>query len=199
MIRKIFEARELVNQMQLHPGKCLIRQIYYHSLQTRPPVPWKCLVFQNAARPKAIFITWLHFMGKLLITDRLEKWGIEVEPKCCLCQTYDESREHLFVQCDYSRALWNKVLQSMRMQPYPPANWEQHQQWLINMTKGRSMKTQAIKMLCTEVIHAIWTERNMRIFEKQSRSWDRIAKEIVYVVCVRAFPRFQHLFHNLIF
>ncbi|XP_060182114.1 uncharacterized protein LOC132611752 [Lycium barbarum] len=156
-------------------------------------------MFHNAARPKALFITWLHLLGKLLTADRLNKWGIEVEPKCSLCQSYDETQEHLFVQCSYTRAVWNRVLQWLQMQSYQPATWEQHQLWIIKHASGKSQRAQVFKLLSTEIVHAIWIERNMRIFKKLSRNWEAVTKEIVYVSCVRASPSLHHILQSLVF
>ncbi|XP_060200642.1 uncharacterized protein LOC132628907 [Lycium barbarum] len=156
-------------------------------------------MFQNAARPKALFIMLLHLLRKLLTTDRLNKWDIKVEPKCSLCQSCDETREHLFVQCTYTRVVWNRVLQWVQLQNYYPATWDQHQQWLIKHSGGKSLRAQIFKMLSTKVVHAIWIERNRRIFEKLSKNWEAVTKEIVYVTCVRAPPRFHHFLHSLVF
>ncbi|XP_060180625.1 uncharacterized protein LOC132610342 [Lycium barbarum] len=187
LVRKIFEARHLINQMPIQPTrKSLIRQIYYQSITARTTVPWKCMMFQNAARPKAVFTIWLQLLGRLLTVERLAKWRIEVEPKCCLCQMHDETREHLFVQCEFTKKVRRRVGQWMQMQYYNPVNWGQHQQWLIHNSKGKYRKAQIFKLVYTEATYAIWIEKNARIFEKHSRTWEPIAKEVMYVACVRA-------------
>ncbi|XP_060180628.1 uncharacterized protein LOC132610345 [Lycium barbarum] len=158
------------------------------AITARTTVPWKCMMFQNTARPKVVFTIWLKLLGRLLTVERLAKWGIEVKPKCCLCQMHDETREHLFVQCEFTKKVWRRVGQWMQMQYYNPVNWGQDQQWLIHNLKGKSRKAQIFKLVCTEATYAIWIERNARIFEKHSRTWEPIAKEVMYVACVRATP-----------
>ncbi|XP_060212301.1 uncharacterized protein LOC132639938 [Lycium barbarum] len=60
MVRKMFEARPLVANMQIQPtGKNTIRQIYYQALTARSKMPWKCIMYKNAARPKTAFTMWL--------------------------------------------------------------------------------------------------------------------------------------------
>lgn len=74
MIRKILEARRLMTQIPFsNRAKSLIRHIYNHMIQDKPRVPWKCLMFLNAARPKSKFTTWLQLHDKMLTTDRLSK------------------------------------------------------------------------------------------------------------------------------
>ncbi|XP_060170842.1 uncharacterized protein LOC132601795 [Lycium barbarum] len=196
----MFEARNVLNQIHaINPTKSVIRQIYLQLLQDQPRVPWKCFMYRNDARPKSRFTTWLQLQGRLLTTDRLLKWGIDVNSKCCLCQLYDESREHLFVQCQLSRNMWDRALNWMQSQPYNASTWEQHLNWAISRAKGKSQTAQIFKMLYTEITHALCIERNLRIFEKKSRPWETIMKEIIYVICVRAPPRIQNIVHSLIF
>ncbi|XP_070044964.1 uncharacterized protein [Nicotiana tomentosiformis] len=72
MIRQIFDARSTLSQIQgCNAGKSLIRHMYLQLLGDRPRVPWKCLVFQNNARPKAQFTMWMLLQGRLLNTYRL--------------------------------------------------------------------------------------------------------------------------------
>ncbi|KAK4734610.1 hypothetical protein R3W88_008871 [Solanum pinnatisectum] len=37
--------------------------------------------------------------------------------------------------------------------------------WTVKSSKGRSQDAQILKMVYSECIHAIWLERNLRIFE----------------------------------
>ncbi|KAK4738937.1 hypothetical protein R3W88_002634 [Solanum pinnatisectum] len=142
-------------------------------------------MYMNAARLKSEFITWIQLHGKMLTTDRLSKWGLDVEKTCCLCQLQEESREHLFVQCTYVRRLWDRILRWMNRPMYNATTWEQHIQWTINNTKRKSKEAQVFKMMYAEITYGIWNERNRRIFETRLQQWETIAKEIIYVSCVR--------------
>lgn len=75
MIRQVINNKEIVNQLhcEFNLRKNMIRQIYLQLLGDYPKVPWKCLMFQNGARPKSRFTLWLMLHGKLLTTDRLLK------------------------------------------------------------------------------------------------------------------------------
>lgn len=56
-------------------------------------------------------------------------------------------------------------------------------------TKGKLQQAILLKSSYTEVLYGIWIERNLKIFEKKrSHTWERVEKEIVYVICVRASP-----------
>lgn len=86
MIRKILEAMTVVSQFpMINPVKSVIKQLYNNMLEDKPKVPWKCLMYMNAVRPKSKFTTWIQLHGKMLTTDRLSKWGQDVEKTRCLC------------------------------------------------------------------------------------------------------------------
>lgn len=176
MIRKIFEAGIAMDQLQeFKDGRSLIRQIYHQSLPDKPRVPWKCLIYRNAARTKTRFTTQLLILGRMLTNERLLKWGMEVTTNCILCQNY---REHLFVQCDYTRRVRDKVAQWLQIQSGASPTWEQHLRWVIENSKGKSQKTQLFKIIYSELTYNIWIERNRRIFEKRSRSWETLPKKL---------------------
>lgn len=75
-----------------------------------PRVPWKDLMCSNSARPKAVFIMRLKLQNRLLRADRLNKWGIQVGTVCIFCKAADETRYHIFVECDFATPLWGKLM-----------------------------------------------------------------------------------------
>ncbi|WMV59089.1 hypothetical protein MTR67_052474 [Solanum verrucosum] len=147
IIRKILEAREVVAQVQLTISvESIIKQIYFHLLHVYPKVTWKCLMYKNVAIPKAQFIIWLPVHGKLLTTDRLAKWRIDVEPDCVFCQNSRESRDH---KCTFSRQLWSRILLWLQTPIIQDTTWEQHMEWVIKNAKGRTMRARVFKILYT--------------------------------------------------
>ncbi|XP_019263544.1 PREDICTED: uncharacterized protein LOC109241274 [Nicotiana attenuata] len=130
---------------------------------------WKCLMFQNNARPKAIFTMWLHNHGRLLTKDSLEKWGINMDEICVLCHAEKETREHLFAECSYATRLWNRLSEWAQVHFIVPNTWIQFFQLIIHHSKGKTASAMLIKMLYAEYIHVLWRERNARIFEGANR------------------------------
>lgn len=128
MIRKIFEARTVLAAMNLqHLNKGMIKKIYLQLLDHRHAAPWKNFMFQNIARPKTVFSLWLNLQGRIPTVDRLHKWKIKVDAQCCMCHHQDESRKHLFVQCEFARKIWNIVLGWLQRHKFAPTSWNQHQ------------------------------------------------------------------------
>ncbi|XP_009779134.1 uncharacterized protein [Nicotiana sylvestris] len=191
MVRKIIKAKHLLEQNNVHicREKEVIKHIYLQLLGDQPRMPWKCLMFGNAARPKAKFTVLLQMQNRLLTADRLNKWGMQVEGKHSLCQREEETKDHLFVECDYTKTVMQKLMHWTQNQNIVAATWDQHVHEVIKRAKGKSKEAQLFKMLYSEVVHSIWIERNKRIFEKISIGWEKIAKEIACVCYVRAPPR----------
>ncbi|GJR61917.1 RNA-directed DNA polymerase, eukaryota, reverse transcriptase zinc-binding domain protein [Tanacetum coccineum] len=50
-----------------------------------------------------------HIQEKLLTHDRLKKWGCYDMMACGLYMRCEESHDHLFFQCEYSKALWSML------------------------------------------------------------------------------------------
>ena len=131
MIKKVMNAKLIVDQVQQvqDKGKGVIKQIYYHMKGEQQRPAWTCLMFNNPARPKAYFIMWIMMNQKLATVDRLTQWGIVVDKRCVLCKNTEESIEHLFLQCQFARKLWERLLRWIDQQITVPLAWEQFLQW----------------------------------------------------------------------
>ncbi|XP_015075532.1 uncharacterized protein LOC107019626 [Solanum pennellii] len=116
--------------------------------QQRPA--WTCLMFNDAARPKAYFTIWILMNQKLATVDRLTQWGVVVDKICVLSKNAEESIEHLFLQCQFARKLWERLLGWIDQQIVVPMAWEQFLQWCIQHGKEKSSAAQLFKTVMTE-------------------------------------------------
>ncbi|TMW99968.1 hypothetical protein EJD97_001598 [Solanum chilense] len=87
MVKKVMNAKIIVDQVQQvqNKGKGVLRQIYYHMKGVEQMPAWTCLMYSNAARPKAYITMWIMMNQKLTTVDRLTQWGIEVD-KMSICE-----------------------------------------------------------------------------------------------------------------
>ena len=99
MIRKIMSTKHTIDQVQQvqGKGKGMIRQIYSYMKGEQQRSAWNCLMFNNAARPKAYFTIWIMMNQKLATVDRLTQWEVVVDKICVLCKNAEESIKHLFL------------------------------------------------------------------------------------------------------
>ncbi|KAK4708445.1 hypothetical protein R3W88_029370 [Solanum pinnatisectum] len=149
----ILAARETLTQVhtEFKPGHSVIRQIYLQLLGVTSRMAWKCLMFQNKARPKVVFTMWQHLHARLLTADRLLKWGIVVEPICVLCSERDETKENLFVSCPFMIQIWTRIFTWLEWNGQSWRSWDQYMDWTIAHAKGKSQKTILFKIVFAEV------------------------------------------------
>ncbi|XP_060216813.1 uncharacterized protein LOC132644250 [Lycium barbarum] len=188
MTRKLMEARAVLHQVQISPtvSNSVRKQIYLQLIGDRPRIPWKSLIIDNTARQEAQFTIWLYVQDILLTVDRLTKWEMSIDQQCVLCQTHNETRDHLFLHCEFSVKVWYKVMNWIQQPQFLNTDWGQHIQWAICKVKGKSQAARLFKMVYIETIYALWIERNQGIFEKRRRDWLAIAKDVAYICSVRA-------------
>ncbi|XP_019264507.1 PREDICTED: uncharacterized protein LOC109242131 [Nicotiana attenuata] len=190
MVRRIIASRDVLQQIQCTRGdKETIRHMYLQLLGDLPRMSWKSLVFQNAARPKAIFNLWLMLHGRLPTKDRIASWGMTIDRSCVLCQGQLETRDHLFLHCSYATELWSRIWKWIQEDQVSYSNWQHHLQWIIKKAKGKSNQANICRLVFTEVSYALWLERNNRIFENRYRHCDSIVREIAYICNVRVEPK----------
>lgn len=198
MIRKIIAARGVLDQLQTNK-QVNIRDIYCKMIGDMPKVPWKTLMIRNEARPKAVFILWLQIQDKLVTINKLHNWGKDIDQTCILCRQQSETRDHLYIHCIYTTNVWRRIVRWQKWQWNQKTNWEEHLAWMIQSSRGRSVKTQIFKMVYAEMVYLIWAERNRRIFEKKSSQVEDIAKQIACISNIRAQNRTRNILYKLKF
>ncbi|KAG7530875.1 Reverse transcriptase zinc-binding domain [Arabidopsis thaliana x Arabidopsis arenosa] len=79
---------------------------------TRPRaaiVDWWDSVWFKGHIPKHAFNMWIATLDRLPTKTRLSSWGLQIQDTCGLCSLSPESRDHLFLSCDFALYLWNAV------------------------------------------------------------------------------------------
>ncbi|KAL0804295.1 hypothetical protein Bca101_096785 [Brassica carinata] len=107
--------------------------------------------------------------------DKLRRWGIQVSSVCPLCDSADESREHLFFTCMFSLDFWNRVFATA---PHsPPSTFEHCLIWFRSVSADAKLKI-IFKIIFQAVVYLLWKERNSRIHNFVSRSVNSLLKEL---------------------
>ncbi|XP_057248100.1 uncharacterized protein LOC130590136 [Beta vulgaris subsp. vulgaris] len=187
-IKKILEARHLLidlttcNQFVYH-NKFSIRKCYWFLRGEQPKVEWRRITCNSKASPKAIFITWMMLHGRLNIKTRLYQWGVVKDKHCPICNTADETLEHLFFTCDYSKAIWSRCLQLINV------NITSDLATIISTVAKHSRKKhrhhQLLNMLFIECVYHIWIQRNRKVFDDQFLPPLQVIRQIVFAVACR--------------
>jgi hypothetical protein len=146
-------------------GSMITRKVYQVLKVDYPSVDWKVTMYQNFARPRAIFTFWLTCHGRLATKDRLRKFGVNVETTCCFCN-HEESIDHLFFRCHAMKVIWQKVLHWMQIDR-TPLDWHDELCWITRHSKGKGWRAQLIKAAAAETIYMLWKYRNDTCFANQ--------------------------------
>ena len=56
------------------------------------------------------FFAWEASWGKVLTLDQLKRKGIPLVNRCCLCEEYEETIDHLLIHCSRAKMLWDLLL-----------------------------------------------------------------------------------------
>lgn len=95
------EAVTEINTYSIKHTYNQLREEYYK-------VPWRKVVCNNHGQSKWTFILFLTLNGKLYTKDMLAKWGIITYTICSLCNSAQESHQHLFFECMKTKEIWQK-------------------------------------------------------------------------------------------
>ena len=91
-------------------------------------VDWFNFVWFKGRIPKHAFISWLATRNKLQTRDMLISWGLVVPHVCLLCNVHDESRQHLFFDCEFPNEVWSFF--TFRVRVSSPNRFENDVIWL---------------------------------------------------------------------
>lgn len=107
---------------------------------------------------KYAFTMWVSHLNRLPTRMRIASWRVICPTTCCLCSRYDETREYLFLACDYSVEIWRMVLTRLDHSHPIFTTWSELLSW-DTMTSTRSPSI--LRKLVAQVwVFQIWKQRN---------------------------------------
>lgn len=138
-------------------GKISVSSIW-HTLRPSAPVPpWIRLVWNKFSVPKYSILLWLVIKRRLLTRDRMERFGMNVNPVCMLCNSDRETHEHLFCHCPYTRHIIAACPINIHL------DWARLTSGEIVTDQLEETRRNIAALFIATSYHAIWKERNQRI------------------------------------
>ncbi|KAL1193062.1 hypothetical protein V5N11_018517 [Cardamine amara subsp. amara] len=129
-------------------------------------VAWSDSIWFKGRIPKHAFIDWVSARNRLLTRDRLRSWEMLVPSICLLCNSQDESRQHLFFDFPFSFEFW--FFFSSRAYLSPPLGFEDLLRWMKDPSRN-SMHCSNHEVSLLSFALLIWKERNNRLHSSSSR------------------------------
>lgn len=149
------------------------------------PVRWHKSVWFSNQIPKHAFISWIAAWNRLATRDRLRNWGCQVPPTCILCNIDDETRDHIFFECEYSAEVWSYF--TSRLHLNPPSQYLDCLIWLQSASRDKNISL-IIKLIHQAVLYFIWSERNQRLHADLSRPPVVLIREIQQIIRSKLLP-----------
>ncbi|XP_013601738.1 PREDICTED: uncharacterized protein LOC106309229 [Brassica oleracea var. oleracea] len=118
---------------------------------------WVDVVWFKGCIPKHAFIMWVANYDRLSTRSRLVAWVVPISPLCPLCSTYDETRDHLMLPCNYSREVWREVLHRCQPPSIMFTTWAELLSWIRSSQSKRL--TLLRKLAVQTVIFHLWKQK----------------------------------------
>ena len=122
----------------------------YHSLQTLKTGSHQRIwvnIWDSDNIPKINAFFWILGHGKTLTADNLRKRGLEGLLRCILCKEFEESLEHLFLECKFSREVWHQAYKELQFELTLPTNWDDRFARWKDYYQGHSSTNQILQGL----------------------------------------------------
>lgn len=139
---------------------------------------------KDLSLPKHNFITWLVVKRRIKTRELLQHRGVILDVRCELCLKDIDSVDHLFFCCEFTKAVWVKVLQKLNCQ-HQPREWQNEWRWIQRKGRGRSRKANMISAAFSATIYYVWEERNGRIFRHTQKTEEGVYNLILSFLRLR--------------
>ncbi|CAJ2649955.1 unnamed protein product [Trifolium pratense] len=105
---------------------------------------------------------WRIIHNRLPIREALFKRGVICSPLCCLCDGTNESIDHLFMGCDWTKTVWFASNLSVNFAAYCEATIS-FSEWVSKVIMHHDIE---VVQLVLSICYGIWKVRNTRCFEE---------------------------------
>ncbi|XP_074314213.1 uncharacterized protein LOC141649422 [Silene latifolia] len=159
--RKICRVKgdlQLAYQQQLwdsYANRYTISKGYEFLRVKSPDVSWSGFVWNVWTVPKHGFIAWIYHHGNMNTKSKFYKLGISDDDTCCICGGSEETMEHLFFDCPYSKILVLQIRGWLGIN-FPATNWVHWRQG----RQGSQVQQGILDAAINACIYYVWHQRN---------------------------------------
>ncbi|CAL1395563.1 unnamed protein product [Linum trigynum] len=176
--RKVLKIRTKVAQhLIVRPagvywGDCVmhkfsVKKVWETLRDKHEAVQWFPLLWKSFGTPRDKLLVWLIILNRIATLDKVQRWNSAVINLCPLCSSEEESRDHLFFGCAYSK----RVLQAMFAgRDVVGANWEGSLANAISLFRMKNTVSERGRLLWVMVVAELWRERCRRAGEALSEN-----------------------------
>lgn len=186
VIRKIIGIRKQLASLQngrewIEAPSFSIQKVYKALMGEVHKTPWAKLMCQTTVPAKYKFVVWMAMHERLATCSYLRRIGIQVDHACCFCSREEETMDHLFFGCEFSRDVWRKVA-VMGGVYSDAAQWHEGRRLLEAHCTNSNGKQRVYRSMVCVLIYHIWKERNGRRMKGSVNSADVIANQCMFML-----------------
>ncbi|GJX13353.1 hypothetical protein Tco_0205111 [Tanacetum coccineum] len=130
-------------------------------------VDWYNMVWFASCIPRHAFNLWLIVRIKLKTQDLVRAWDVSnsLGTSCSLCGGQPDSHDHLFFECSFAHAIWDRMKVLAGLDSSPPNIYSIIND-LLPIARRRSTTSVVAKLVVAASAYFIWQERNWWLFNK---------------------------------
>ncbi|XP_058734014.1 uncharacterized protein LOC131605705 [Vicia villosa] len=125
---------------------------------------------------------WVMFISKLPSKDLLARRGMSNNSfnlNCVLCESHEESLNHLFFLCQTSKAVWEKIY--MWLGDNINFSLEEFMCFDVIQEKVRNISTRDIvNIIWLATLWSLWLMRNVIVFDNASYSFEAVYTNVMF-------------------
>ena len=122
---------------------------------------WAGKVWFKGHVPSHAFMMWVAHLDRLPTRSRLASWGLQIDTCCCVCNHFHETRDHVFLRCEYAEQIWKMAIRRLGYRPVLFHTWDALLAW-IDM-RVRHCPSTLRKLTVQAILYRLWRERNQRL------------------------------------
>lgn len=122
---------------------------------------WTDSVWFKGCIPSHAFMMWMTHLDRLPTRQRIARWNVQSLDKCCVFNTYMESRDHLFLRCGYAEQVWLFITKRLGYKPFLFHTWTAFMDWLG--LRDRVSPLTLRRLVAQITVYSLWWERNNRL------------------------------------
>ncbi|MCH86642.1 putative ribonuclease H protein, partial [Trifolium medium] len=111
--------------------------------------------------PRHLQLMWRIIHNRLPVREVLFKRGVNCPPLCCLCDGANESIDHLFLGCDWTKTVWFASDLGVNFSACCEATIS-FSEWVSKVIMHQDIE---VVQLVLSICYEIWSVRNTRCFE----------------------------------
>ncbi|KAL2901703.1 hypothetical protein RDABS01_026785 [Bienertia sinuspersici] len=188
--KKIWECKQKLNDKGLtvtdlqNWHKFSVKKVYLALKEENPKVFLHRNVWGRLSLPKHQFCAWLAIQERLNTKERLERMGLVRDTDCVLCQGANETWNHLFFQCPYSKQIIQDITQWLGAKP-TVLSIPLLYRWINRRATISKFQKDVWCAAINATIYHIWQQRNNIIWRDQKQDWRQVIKQIKAQVIMR--------------